>query len=118
MLFKGDTFMICEDGWNDEGLDYGTNPFQRLADAAPDLVVSINASPSNIGKREQRHGAHFLVGGERRIGEKIIKPLVHPCQPEMEQAIETWFTPTHSHPFEPLLNEPLAGTFGQATANG
>ena len=48
-------FMICEDGWNDEGLDYATNPFQRLADAAPDLVVSINASPSNIGKREQRH---------------------------------------------------------------
>jgi NAD+ synthase (glutamine-hydrolysing) len=47
--------MICEDGWNDEGLDYGVNPFDRLRDAAPDLVVSINASPSNIGKREQRH---------------------------------------------------------------
>jgi len=48
-------FMICEDGWNDEGQDYLVNPFQRLGDAAPDLVVSINASPSNIGKREQRH---------------------------------------------------------------
>lgn len=48
-------FLICEDGWNDEGQDYSVNPFQRLADAAPDLVVSINASPSNIGKREQRH---------------------------------------------------------------
>jgi NAD+ synthetase len=47
--------MICEDGWNDDGQDYLVNPFQRLADAAPDLVVSINASPSNIGKREQRH---------------------------------------------------------------
>nr|WP_315491129.1 NAD+ synthase [uncultured Rhodoferax sp.] len=47
--------MICEDGWNDGGQDYVVNPFQRLADAAPDLVVSINASPSNIGKREQRH---------------------------------------------------------------
>ena len=47
--------MICEDGWNDDGKDYVVNPFQRLADAAPDLVVSINASPSNIGKREQRH---------------------------------------------------------------
>jgi len=47
--------MICEDGWNDEGQDYGVNPFQRLADASPDLVVSINASPSNVGKREQRH---------------------------------------------------------------
>jgi len=47
--------MICEDGWNDDGADYAVNPFQRLADAAPDLVVSINASPSNIGKREMRH---------------------------------------------------------------
>lgn len=47
--------MICEDGWNDEGLDYAVNPFMRLADAAPDLVVSINASPSELGKREQRH---------------------------------------------------------------
>jgi len=47
--------MICEDGWNDDGHDYTVNPFQRLADASPDLVVSINASPSNVGKREQRH---------------------------------------------------------------
>ena len=47
--------MICEDGWNDAGGDYAVNPFQRLADAAPDLVVSINASPSEVGKREQRH---------------------------------------------------------------
>lgn len=48
-------FMICEDGWNDEEKDYPVNPFQRLADAAPDFIVSINASPSHIGKREQRH---------------------------------------------------------------
>lgn len=47
-------FMVCEDGWNDSGKDYDVNPFQRLADAAPDLIVSINASPSNLGKREQR----------------------------------------------------------------
>ena len=48
-------FLICEDGWNDDNRDYAVNPFQRLADAAPDLVVSINASPSNIGQREYRH---------------------------------------------------------------
>ncbi|MFZ2989213.1 nitrilase-related carbon-nitrogen hydrolase, partial [Ideonella sp.] len=47
--------MICEDGWNDDGADYAINPFRRLADSAPDLIVSINASPSNIGKRELRH---------------------------------------------------------------
>lgn len=48
-------FMICEDGWNDEERDYVVNPFNRLADAAPDVVVSINASPSSIGRREMRH---------------------------------------------------------------
>jgi len=47
--------LICEDGWNDAGADYAVNPFLRLGDAAPDLVVSINASPSDIGKRELRH---------------------------------------------------------------
>ncbi|HEX7637199.1 MAG TPA: NAD+ synthase [Burkholderiaceae bacterium] len=47
--------MICEDGWNDLGADYAVNPFLRLAEAAPDLVVSINASPSELGKRETRH---------------------------------------------------------------
>jgi NAD+ synthase (glutamine-hydrolysing) len=47
--------MICEDGWNEDGAAYVVNPFTRLSDAAPDLVVSINASPSNVGKRELRH---------------------------------------------------------------
>lgn len=47
-------FLICEDGWNDHGQDYPLNPFKRLRDAAPDLVISINASPSHTGQREQR----------------------------------------------------------------
>jgi NAD+ synthase (glutamine-hydrolysing) len=71
-------FMVCEDGWNDAGQDYEVNPFQRMRDAAPDLIVSINASPSDIGKRElrqrvfarasARHGLPLLyvnqVGGQ------------------------------------------------------
>ena len=57
-------FMICEDGWNDDLAAYAVNPFDRLTDAAPDLVVSINASPSNVGKRQQRH-AIFLKACER-----------------------------------------------------
>jgi NAD+ synthase (glutamine-hydrolysing) len=48
-------FMVCEDGWNDVGRDYQVNPFDALRAAAPDLIVSINASPSDIGKRVQRH---------------------------------------------------------------
>lgn len=51
-------FFVCEDGWNDDhtdGQDYKVNPFERLGAAQPDFVVSINASPSHIGKREIRH---------------------------------------------------------------
>jgi NAD+ synthase (glutamine-hydrolysing) len=47
-------FIICEDGWNDDGRDYAVNPFQVLSRANPELVVSINASPANLGKRIQR----------------------------------------------------------------
>jgi len=60
-------FLICEDGWNDDGQDYAVNPFQRLADAAPDLVVSINASPSNIGKREQRHSLFAAASRRHKL---------------------------------------------------
>lgn len=62
--------MICEDGWNDDGDDYRVNPFERMRDAAPDLVVSINASPSNIGKREQRH--HVFGSASRRHGLPVL----------------------------------------------
>lgn len=48
-------FMICEDGWNEQGAGYKVNPFNALRAAKPDLVVSINASPSDVGKRSQRH---------------------------------------------------------------
>jgi NAD+ synthase (glutamine-hydrolysing) len=62
--------LICEDGWNDEGQHYLVNPFDRMRDAAPDLVVSINASPSNIGKREQRH--RIFGAASRRNGLPIL----------------------------------------------
>lgn len=64
-------FMICEDGWNDEDRDYAVNPFQRLGDAAPDLVVSINASPAHVGKREQRHSIFTRACAKHRL------PLVY-----------------------------------------
>jgi NAD+ synthetase len=59
--------LICEDGWNSEGLDYAVNPFNRLRDASPDVIVSINASPSNIGKREQRHAVFGRAVAANRI---------------------------------------------------
>ncbi|MDR0737336.1 MAG: NAD(+) synthase, partial [Zoogloeaceae bacterium] len=57
-------FLICEDAWNDTGKNYPVNPLARLAAAKPDLVVTINASPSNIGKREERH-AIFAAASRR-----------------------------------------------------
>ena len=48
-------FMVCEDGWNDGARDYLINPFDALRRAEVDLIISINASPSDIGKRAQRH---------------------------------------------------------------
>jgi NAD+ synthase (glutamine-hydrolysing) len=48
-------FLVCEDGWNDAGRDYAVNPFAALRKAQPELVVSINASPGNLGKVAQRH---------------------------------------------------------------
>jgi NAD+ synthase (glutamine-hydrolysing) len=48
-------FLVCEDGWNDAGRDYAVNPFAALCQEQPELVISINASPSNLGKVAQRH---------------------------------------------------------------
>ncbi|MBC7601524.1 MAG: NAD+ synthase, partial [Ramlibacter sp.] len=63
-------FLICEDGWNDEGAQYMVNPFQRMRDASPDLVIVINASPSNVGKREQRH--RIFTAASRRTGLPVL----------------------------------------------
>ena len=62
--------LVCEDGWNDHGGDYVVNPFERMRDAAPDLVISINASPSHVGKREQRH--QMFGGSSQRHGLPIL----------------------------------------------
>lgn len=60
-------FMVCEDGWNDECHDYSVNPFARLTEASPDLVISINASPSNVGKREMRHQIFSKASKKYRV---------------------------------------------------
>lgn len=60
-------FLICEDGWNEEGLGYAANPFAQLDDACPDLVISINASPSNAGKRQQRHERFAAASARHRF---------------------------------------------------
>ncbi|HVK55366.1 MAG TPA: NAD+ synthase [Burkholderiales bacterium] len=63
-------FMICEDGWNDAERDYAVNPVRTLANEGVDLIVSINASPSDVGKQRQRHTLFAAVA--QRHGAPLI----------------------------------------------
>jgi NAD+ synthetase len=64
-------FLVCEDAWNPSGADYTVDPFSRLADASPDFIVSINASPSSVGKAELRHQVFGVACARHRT------PLVY-----------------------------------------
>jgi NAD+ synthetase len=49
-------FLICEDGWEDSAHPmYKSNPVKDLEAEGVDTIISINASPGNIGKQEQRY---------------------------------------------------------------
>lgn len=63
-------FIICEDGWSDESPSYLQSPLGQLRKAGAELVVSINASPSNINKREQRHS--LFVDNAKRYDMPIV----------------------------------------------
>ncbi len=49
---------ICEDAWNDKQYwqrqRYARDPVEELAAQGAELIITINASPWNIGKRKQR----------------------------------------------------------------
>lgn len=60
-------YLICEDGWNDLERDYPVNPARTLAEAEVDLIVSINASPSNVGKQRQRHAIFSAVAKRHNV---------------------------------------------------
>ncbi len=50
--------VICEDAWNDkqywERQRYSRDPIEELVSKGAEIILSINASPWNIGKRTQR----------------------------------------------------------------
>lgn len=48
--------LICEDGWDDSSSKkmYNVSPVNALKSQKPEFVISINASPSNINKAEDR----------------------------------------------------------------
>jgi NAD+ synthase (glutamine-hydrolysing) len=59
---------ICEDAWNDkqfwERQRYSRDPIEELVQKGAELIVSINASPWNIGKRRERE-AIFRATAQR-----------------------------------------------------
>lgn len=64
-------FLICEDLWNDKAKEYTINPVEQTLKNNVDLLVSINASPSNIGKSEQR------ISIMREITKKYGVPMLY-----------------------------------------
>ena len=59
---------ICEDAWNDkqfwERRRYSRDPIEELVGQGAEIIISINASPWNIGKRRQRE-AIFRAAAHR-----------------------------------------------------
>lgn len=65
---------ICEDAWNDkqfwERRRYSRDPIEELAQKGAEIIISINASPWNIGKRKQR--ADIFRATARRFGLPLV----------------------------------------------
>jgi len=66
---------ICEDAWNDS--QYGAHrrlylrdPVEELAQSGADVLLSINASPYHMGKRDVRRG--MFARAARRYGIPVI----------------------------------------------
>lgn len=47
-------FVICEDLWNVHGKEYKDDPVKDTVERGIDLLIGLNASPSNVGKQKQR----------------------------------------------------------------
>jgi NAD+ synthase (glutamine-hydrolysing) len=66
--------VICEDAWNDKQYwprqRYRRDPMEELMHQGADLVVSINSSPFNMGKREQRF--QFFHASARRFERPVV----------------------------------------------
>jgi NAD+ synthase (glutamine-hydrolysing) len=65
---------ICEDAWNDkqfwERRRYTRDPVEELVEKGAELIVTINASPWNLGKRKQREAIFHST--TQRFGLPIV----------------------------------------------
>lgn len=65
-------FLICEDAWAvASNFEYAQDPVRELEEQQLDLVISINASPSNIGKTDERYRVI------KNIVNRIHAPIVY-----------------------------------------
>jgi NAD+ synthase/NAD+ synthase (glutamine-hydrolysing) len=66
---------ICEDAWNDKRFWrqrlYLRDPVEELFGAGAELMICINASPFNMGKRDIRRGVY------RAVARRYSKPVVY-----------------------------------------
>jgi NAD+ synthase/NAD+ synthase (glutamine-hydrolysing) len=62
---------VCEDAWNDKHYWrhplYSRDPVEELVAGGAKLLVSINASPYHMGKREQRRGMFQALARRHKI---------------------------------------------------
>ncbi len=65
---------ICEDAWNDkqfwERRRYSRDPIEELVQQGAELIISINASPWNIGKRKLREAIFHATA--QRFGLPLV----------------------------------------------
>ena len=66
---------ICEDAWNDRRFWkqrlYQRDPVEELFEAGGEILICINASPYNMGKREIRRGIY------RAAARRYKRPVVY-----------------------------------------
>src|SRR5947209_7522928 len=62
---------ICEDAWNDkqywERRRYSRDPIEELVGQGADLIITVNASPWNIGKRRLREAIFRATAARFRV---------------------------------------------------
>ena len=68
------SFLICEDAWNDEAQDYDVNPLTFIDQSKTDLLITINASPSHVGKRD------FKLKMYQNLAKKYCLPIAYCAQ--------------------------------------
>jgi len=65
-------FLICEDAWTQtDNLIYAHNPVHDLKAQQLDLLISINASPNNLGKMAKR------LATVRKVASELNAPVVY-----------------------------------------